>query len=86
MKVCNNCKAKNDDTAKFCRSCGRLLDVQKEETHSSDTGGTFKVIVGVLCFIGIVGSIIAYWNGAPRYPTIWITIACGAGLSWAMRS
>ena len=85
MKVCNICKAKNDDTAKFCRSCGRILDVQ-EDPKSSDGGSTFKVIVGLLCFIGIIGSIIAYWNGAPRYPTIWIAIACGAGLSWAMRS
>ncbi len=85
MKVCNNCKAKNDDTAKFCRSCGRLLDVQ-EESKSSDNGSTLKVIVGLLCFVGIVGSLIAYWNGAPRYPTIWIAFACGAGLTWAMRS
>lgn len=83
MKICKNCKTSNDDWAKCCRSCGRLLDMQ-EESQSSNSGNTVKVVVRLLCFIGMIGSIIAFGNGAPKYPTIWITVACGAGLSWAV--
>lgn len=87
MKICNNCKTKNDDAAKFCRSCGKLLDVQEElastKTESTNSGSSSKVIVGILCVIGIVGCIIGILNGAPKYVIIAIGMACVSGLKWA---
>lgn len=90
MKICNNCKTKNDDAAKFCRSCGKLLDVQEElastKTESTDSGSSSIVTTIIIYIIVLAGGVIAISCGAPRILTIAICAACVSGLTKAFKN
>ena len=90
MKICNNCKTKNDDAAKFCRSCGKLLDVQEElaatKTESTNSGSSSIVIIVIIYIIVLAGGVIAISCGAPRILTIAICAGCASGLTKAFKN
>ena len=54
MKICKECKTINDDSAKFCRSCGNAF----EKKTKGETIGTFifwLFFIGGIITCGILG-------------------------------
>ena len=90
MKICNNCKTKNDDAAKFCRSCGKLLDVQEElastKTESTNSGSSSIVTTIIIYIVVLAGCVFAISCGAPRILTIAIGATCASGLTKALKN
>lgn len=70
MKICKNCKTKNDDNAKFCRSCGSALE-------KNSKGETMGAIVFWTILIG--GAVVCGILGIPFIATVIISIVL-AGL------
>lgn len=88
MKRCKHCNTENVNSAKFCRSCGKILIEGQESTekisHSnSDTGlgDGAKIFLGILCFIGIIVFIGLFWAGSISRPiALGGAMGCGLGL------
>ncbi len=49
MKTCRRCNTINDDTARYCRSCGELLNENNlENKPNKDVNGWWYVLAFVL--------------------------------------
>lgn len=50
MKECRNCKTQNDDSAKYCRSCGKEFK-DKSKDDMTGLGVMFWIILALLLVV-----------------------------------
>lgn len=89
MKKCSKCNTYNSDEAKFCRSCGKMLDDFSTNSNSNNSQSSTdnglsdgaKIFLGFLCVAGMIASIGLFWAGSiSRAIAFPCAMACGMGL------
>lgn len=62
---CPKCGSENNDTAKFCKSCGERLGASKKVvTHGKSDDNTRKIIIALICIaVVLLAGILLYFGG-----------------------